>query len=355
MRKSQTLSEVGIVAYGCSLPQRKISSQEIALGRQKSPDIPLSLGIHSKTFPQKDEDSITFAVAAGKQALERLTAANFAISELEALFVGSESHPYAVKPSGTVIQSALGLPETLALADLQFACKAGTQSMQIVAQYLRAGQITLGMAIGADTAQARPADVLEFTAAAGAAAYILGKEKILAKLIASVSLASDTPDFWRRPGQLYPQHAGRFTGEPAYFKHVSKATQMLLKKTELKPEDIDFCIFHTPNAKFPEQVASRLGFQPQQLAAALIVKEIGNTYAAASLLALAAVLDQAQAGQKILMTSYGSGSGADSFLFETTEELVQQRQNWSRLLSTQISALQSVNFLDFLQQTGTAL
>src|SRR5690606_24488230 len=103
-------------------------------------------------------------------------------------------------------------------------------------------------------------------------------DKILASLIDSQSVATDTPDFWRKPKEAYPSHFGRFTGEPAYFKHVSMATRALLEKVKLQASDIDFCIFHTPNAKFPKQVAKKLGFSSKQLAPSLVVQEIGNTY-----------------------------------------------------------------------------
>lgn len=370
MTMQQTALDVGIVAYGCALPRQKIATALIAQGRGKALDGQRSLGVSSKTVPQLDEDSITLATAAAEQAIQRFEQAAGHRAQIHTLFMGSESHPYAVKPSGSVIQTALGLSEQMALADLQFACKAGTQALQIVSQYAATQPQAVGLAIGADTAQAQPGDALEFTAAAGAAAFLIASEMptmqakskrqkihppnfssphLLARLCGFTSVASDTPDFWRKPTEVYPQHAGRFTGGPAYFKHVIAATQLLLEEQQLSPQAIDFCVFHTPNAKFPQQVASELGFQPAQLAPALIVQEIGNTYAAASLLALVSVLDQAQAGQKILLTSYGSGAGADCFLFETTPALVQQRARWTALVREQIEQLQDLDFIQFQQ------
>jgi len=342
-------TKVGIIAYGTSIPQLVIQSEEIEQAQNKqNSGIPQSLGVLQKTVPDIDEDTITLSTTAAFQALQRW---NQDSSQIGALFIGSESHPYAVKPSGTVVKQALGLSDKLAMADLQFACKAGTQSLQIVASYVASGMIPVGLAIGADTAQSKPGDVLEFTAGAGAAAFVLGKQRLLARLIATASIATDTPDFWRRPGQPFPEHAGRFSGQPAYYAHVSQATKMLLREVKLEPAEIDWCVFHTPNAKFPKIVASKLGFTSDQLAPSLVVKKIGNTYAAASLLGLAAVLDQAKAGQKILVTSYGSGSGSDSFLFETTKELVSQRKKWKNLVQDQISIVNSVSYSTYSNNT----
>lgn len=341
--------EVGIVSYGVALPRNMVLCSEIEVAQGKAGSgIPQSLGLVQKTVPGIDEDSITLATDAAYMALSRTPDVR---TKMGSLFIGSESHPYAVKPSSAVLKETLGLPETMSSADLQFACKAGTQALQICAAFVASGMQTHALAIGADTAQSRPGDVLEYAAGAGAAAYVLGNKKILARLIATHSVLTDTPDFWRRPKQDYPEHGGRFSGDPGYFYHVKKATQKLLSEVKLKPKDIDWCVFHTPNAKFPTMVASQLGFDDKQLEHSLVVRQIGNTYAAASMLALANVLDSAEASQKILVTSYGSGAGADSFLFETTPALVASRRKWKNSLSQLISRLEPVGYQEYRTNT----
>ncbi len=343
---------VGITSYGVCLPRQMVVAEEIEKAQGKvGSGIPQSLGVKQKTVPAGDEDTATLATGAGFQALQRWheDASETAqkLNTIQTLFIGSESHPYAVKPTGTIVKEALGFGNTMALADLQFACKAGTQSLQIASSYVLSHFAENAMAMGADTAQSRPGDVLEFTAGAGAAAFIMGTENILAKLLATTSTATDTPDFWRRPKASYPEHAGRFSGEPAYFWHVMETTQRLLSETQLQPSDIDYCVFHTPNAKFPAAVAQQLGFSAEQMKYSLIVKNIGNTYAAASLLALCSVLDQVEAGKKVIVTSYGSGSGSDSFLFETTPLLVEKRKQWHNFVADQIAQLHPISYQEY--------
>jgi hydroxymethylglutaryl-CoA synthase len=256
---------------------------------------------------------------------------------LGVLFIGSESHPYAVKPSGTVVAQALGFAsdsfnnhlKPLVMADLQFACKAGTQAMQIAGLYIQGGFSKFAVAIGTDLAQAEKGDVLEYTAGAGSATFIMGTDKILAKLLATTSVATDTPDFWRRSQQPHPQHAGRFTAEPGYFNHITMAVKLILAETGLQPKDFKYCVFHTPNGKFPIMAAEKLGFTVGQVKRSLLVKKIGNTYAGSSLLGLARVLDVVGSNEKILVVSYGSGAGSDAFVFETTPHLVVARKKWS--------------------------
>jgi hydroxymethylglutaryl-CoA synthase len=336
---------VGITSYGVSLPKWKILTQVIADAQGKNASVGKSLAVVSKTVPRFDEDTITLATQASANALINLKTEK---KNIGALFVGSESHPYAVKPSGTVIKSALGLSEEMAMADLQFACKAATQGLQIGISYVLSELAEEVLVVGSDTAQSSPGDALEYTAGAGAAAYVLGSERVLAKFLATTSVATDTPDFWRRPGESYPQHAGRFSGGPAYFYHIGLAANKILEETRLTPKDFQYCVFHTPNGKFPREVVKQLGFSESQLAPSLLVENIGNTYAAAVPLALSAVLDIASANEKILVVSYGSGSGSDAFVLETTQLLAEFNKNRLNKVEEQISELEEVDYQTYL-------
>lgn len=309
------MSKSAIIGFGRYLPKYRVKTVAIAEHHGQDPKgIVSGLGISEKTVPGREEDSYTMAFEAARQAIE---IADIQSSEVSAIFVGSESHPYAVKPTSSMLASSLDLHPFCHCADLEFACKAGTAGMQIVDSMVRCGQVTYGMAIGTDTAQGRPGDALEYTAAAGAAALIIGSEKAkkaLCRIDHTLSFTTDTPDFWRPNGEKYPHHAGRFTGEPAYFRHVQEVTKGILAIAKMKPADVDHVILHMPNAKFPNAAAKKLGFTEEQMDLGFIVKDIGNTYAACSPLGLTYVLEQAKKGEMILLVSYGSGSGSDAFL-----------------------------------------
>lgn len=326
------MDKVGIVGWGSYVPRFRIKIEEIARiwGRDALPILE-GLGVDEKAIAGSDEDTITMSVEAGRTAILR---AGIDPVKIAALFIGSESHPYAVNPSSTVVSEALGFSsafgsnfqqKTIFMGDLEFACKAGSAGMQICHAFVKSNEIEYGMAIGADTAQGKPGDALEYTAGSGAAAFILGKDPI-AELEGTYSFGTDTSDFWRNEGKKYPNHGARFTGEPAYFKHVLNATKGLMEKLSLGTSDFDKVVFHTPNAKFPQRAAKLLGFDLPKLKDGLIVPKIGNTYSGASLLGLASVLDSATPGERILVTSYGSGSGSDSFSFVVTNKILQAQK-----------------------------
>ena len=310
----------GIIGYGSYVPVYRIKASEIArVWGEETERIEKGLGIFEKAVGGIDEDAATISVEAARNALAR---ANIDPTKIGAVYVGSESHPYAVKPTATVVAEALGSVPNLTAADLEFACKAGTAGVQICMGMVDSKMIQYGLAIGSDTAQGRPGDPLEYSAGSGGAAFIIGPDsESVAKLECTFSFTTDTPDFWRRQGADYPSHGGRFTGAPAYFKHVMGATKGLLEKTGMKVSDFDYVVFHQPNAKFPLEAAKQLGIPSEKLKAGLLTPVIGNTYSGASMLGLSAVLDEAKAGSRILVTSFGSGAGSDSFSITVTDKI----------------------------------
>ncbi|HBL15229.1 MAG: hydroxymethylglutaryl-CoA synthase [Elusimicrobia bacterium GWA2_69_24] len=316
----KTTRPVGICGYGAYVPRLRIDARSIArvwgrLGR--------GFPVPEKSFPGADEDTITMSIEAARAAVDR---AGIDAQRLSAVWVGTESKPYAVKPSATVVAEAIGATPFVNAADLEFACKAGSEGMQMAAAFVGSGMAEYAMAVGMDTAQGKPGDELEYTAAAGGAAYIFGPaESSAAKLAASLSFVTDTPDFFRRAHMRYPEHGMRFTGRPSYFHHTLGCARALLEETGLKPADFRWAVFHQPNPRFPREAAAELGFKPAQFERSLVCARIGNTYAGSSLLGLASVLDVAAPGERILMVSYGSGAGSDGFVFETTERVAQRR------------------------------
>ena len=315
----------GIIGYGADIPRFRIKVEEIAkIWGADAPSYRRGLGLEEKSVPGPDQDTITMSVEASRKALKR---AGIDPMEIGAVYVGSESHPYAVKPSGTILAEAIGATPETHSASFEFACKAGSEAMFVCLCQVESGRIKYGLAVGADTSQGAPGDALEYSAAAGAAAFLFGREDVVAEVNETYSFMTDTPDFWRREYQHYPQHAGRFTGEPAYFKHVLGAANGIMKKANMAPEDFTYVVFHQPNGKFPLNAGRKLGFKKDQIETGRLVPKLGNTYSGSSPLGLTAVLDVAKAGDRILMISYGSGAGSDGFIFTVTDRIEEVRDS----------------------------
>lgn len=315
--------KVGIVGYGAYVPRYRITAEEIGkVWNKDGKRTGAGLGVSEKAVAAWDEDSATIAVQASRSAIE---SAKIHPHDIGAVYIGSESKPYAVKPTATIVAEACGCGGNLTAADFEFACKAGTAGMQACVGMAASGMIKVGLAVGTDTAQGRPNDILEFTAASGGAAMLIGEDKPIALINHTLSYTTDTPDFWRRQHAEFPTHAGRFTGEPAYFKHVMAASKMLMEKIGASAKDYTHAVFHQPNGKFPVKVGMDLGFDKKQIETGLLTPVIGNTYSGASLIGLAAVLDIAKEGDRIFLCSYGSGAGSDAFDITVTKHIEGKR------------------------------
>ncbi len=314
-----------IYGWGAYIPRYRLPMKEIARIWGWHEGVPSGLNVKEKSVDGPDEDSLTIGLEAAYNALKR---ASVNPKEIGVVMFGSESKPYAVKPSATIIAEALGITPSTMASDLEFACRAGSEAFRAIIGMTLGGLVKYGLAIGSDTAQANPGDVLEFTASSGGAAFIIGKPNGTEAAIieGSYTYVTDTPDFWRRALQPYPLHGEGFTGEPAYFHHIENSVRALMEMLDLKPEDFDYAIFHQPNGRFPLKVGKKLGFPKEKILPGLVTPFIGNTYNGSALLGLARVLDQAKPGQRILVAPFGSGAGSDAYSIVVMEGVKERQQ-----------------------------
>ena len=310
----------GISGYGVYTPRFRIKEGPI-----------------ERCVPFTDEDAITAAVEAGKMALIHSGVNPTLVGKV---YVGSESNPYAVKPIASKVAQVLKLGEEERMdgvqgvdaIDTEFACKAATSMFKDAAAlvYYPGARTPCTLVIGTDNSQAAPRDELggelDFFVGYGGSAFIFSMHDIIAELEGWYSCTSDTPDFWRRDLEPYPRHGGRFTGEPAYFKHVVKAAKKLMEKLKLQLGDVDYFVSHQPNLRFPIKVARALGFREEQYMPGLQVAKFGNTYSGSSPIGLAAVLDKAKPDERVVIVSYGSGAGSDAYSLVTTSQIREKRR-----------------------------
>jgi hydroxymethylglutaryl-CoA synthase len=337
---------VGIVGYGAYVPRYRLPAKEVARVWTGGKG---GLPIKEKAVPGLDEDVITMSIEAARNAMAR---ARIDPHELRAVWVGSESHPYAVKPTSTLVAEAIGAVPNTQAADWEFACKAGTEAMVAAMGFVGSGMAHYALAIGMDTAQGKPGDALEYTAGAGGAAYIVGPaEESLAVINASYSYVTDTPDFWRREYQKYPEHGMRFTGEPAYFKHITEAAKALMEASGTTAKDYQWAVFHQPNTKFPQRAAGMLGFSMEQIEPGLLVPVIGNTYAGAAMIGLTGALDIARPGDRILMVSFGSGAGSDAFDILVTDK-IEERRDLALKTQEYIARRTEIDYASYVRYRG---
>lgn len=314
----------GIVGYGGYIPRYRLKVEDIWDEWLSPIDTPVVIkerrGLAEKAVTRWDEDSITMAVAAAKSSLE---IAGISADELNAIYFGSCTNPYSSKAAVTIVAEALTDVRELMCADCQFAGRSGTAALQISAAMIDAGLAHYALAVGSDALSRHipPNDPLEYSYSAGAAAFVIGNVKVLAEIETMYSYNTNTPEFFRLDGERYIKHAASEDGEYlwGYRKHVKEAIERYMTKFRRKPGDFAYVAISQPDGRLPINIMKENGFDEQQIRQGMMAGEIGDCGSASALLSLQVVLDQAKAGERILVISYGFGAGCDMIGLKATD------------------------------------
>lgn len=346
--------QTGILSYGVALPKHRIEARQIWETWKNLAtsffDV-LSIGERGVCGPQ--EDTLTLATAAARQALER---GAIDPARIGAVLLGSGTSPYATKAAATILVDALGLPPTALATDVQCADKSGSTALWLAAALVESGQVENALVIGADTLNRHtpPGMVLEYVASAGAVAFVLGKQEPIATLEALATHAHDQNDYFRIEGERYIQPGAGFYGWVANWgllDHVVPAGKTLFEKTGLTPADFSKFAVPQKTGLRPLMIMGPLELDMMQMLPYVLTAQIGDCGAAGVLLSLAHILDFAEPGERIGVLDYGSGAGCDAWSLVCTEAVAARRPQ-SGLVIQQLEDKILVDYATMLKYEG---
>lgn len=298
---------VGIISYGAYIPYYRLPREVVgkAWGRG---------GRGEKAVANFDEDSITMAVAAGIDCLKGCDP-----KTVDSLFMATTSSPYRERQSSTIVSTALDLREEIRNADFTNCLRAGTTALLSALDAVSAGSAKKAMVTAADIRLGKASGENEQNFGDGGAALLLGDGKVAVEFEGSYTLCEDFPDTWRAHDDTFVRSwEDRFGLDEGYRKFPAQAVAGIMKKCNLTKEDFAKVCFYGPSGRRHAELAKQLGFDPAQVQEPLL-DTVGNTGAALPLMILVAALEEAKAGDRILLVSYGNGS--DALVFKVTEEI----------------------------------
>ncbi|MBV9994865.1 MAG: OB-fold domain-containing protein [Caulobacteraceae bacterium] len=302
-------SENGILAYGAYIPQRRLQRSAIyAANAWFAPGL-RGLSAGEKAVASWDEDSITMAVEAARDCLTGLDRA-----AVSGVTLASTTLPFADRLNAGVVKEALNLADAVGASDQTGSLRAGTSAL---AQAL-AGQ-SGRLCLGADLRKARAASEAELQQGDAAGAILVGQGEVIAKFLGSYSATVDFVDHFRATGEPFDYTwESRWIRDEGYANLLGGAMAAGLAKLGVSGEAIDRALIPIPVRGVPESLARRCKIRPEAVADTLAAC-VGDSGTAHPLVMLAAALEAASPGEKILLV--GFGQGADLLLFETTEAL----------------------------------
>jgi len=301
----------GISAVGANIPMYRLARKAFADAWGTGG------GAGERSVVNHDEDTMTMAVNA---AVDLLKAAGR--DGIDAVYFASTTPTYREKSSAVFIAAAADLPPQVRTADFGNTLRAGTQALVAALDAVNAGTAKSVLVVASDARNGYPRS--DFEAAFGdAAAAVLVTKDAATEVLSRATISNEINDIWRRDSDDFVRSwEDRFIVQHGYEASTKAAVLAALKQANLKPADVTKVAMYGPEARSHAGLVRTLGFDPKQVQDPLL-GSVGNVGAAHALLVLAAALEQAKPGDKVLVASYGDG--ADALVLEVKQPVKHAR------------------------------
>ena len=314
----------GIVSYGAYIPYNRLPRSVInkAWGRAG--------GRGEKAVANYDEDAISMSVAAGVDCLNGVDP-----KTVDALFLATTSAPFKERQNATIAAIALDLRRDTRTVDFANCLRAGTTAMLMAIDAIKAGSLKKVMVTAADMRLGGAAGDNEQFFGDGAAALLLGNEKVAVEIEGSYTISEDMVDNWRAHDDVFVRTwEERFGLDEGYRVIPAEAAAMVMKQCKLTPKDFAKACYYGPYTRRHAELGRAMGFEPGQIQEPLL-DTVGNTGTALPLMILVSALEGAKAGDRILLVSWGSGS--DAIVLRVTDQInkIRDRRGIKRHLQIQ--------------------
>jgi len=289
---------IGIKSMGGYIPRYRLKRAEIAraMGGFSMPG--------SNAVCNFDEDSITMAVEAIRNSLDRTNA-----KEIDALFFGSTTAPYKEKQSSSTIALGADLSDKIFTCDLSNSLRSGVSAILLAMDRVGNGQSKNAMVAASDCRIGMCGSEFEKSFGDGSAALLIGNENLIATIDDSFYLDSDFIDIWRTENDRFVSTwEDRFIKTKGFQKIMNRVIKGLMDKCGLGPSDYQKAIINVPDFGTMLAVAKTNGFDPKAQLQHPMFDTIGYSGSAHPLLMLIAALEEGSPGDKLLFASYGDGA-----------------------------------------------
>jgi len=308
---------VGITSYGAYVPLFRLDRKAIG-------------GRGEKAICNYDEDSITMAVAATIDCLNGIDR-----ETIDGLYFATTTSPYKEHLGATTVAMAADLRRNIHTADFANSLRAGTSALKSAIDAVQAGSAKKVMVAASDCRLGMPGSPLEQNLGDGAGALLIGDTDVAATVEGSYSVYDEIVDVWRHEKDTFVRSwEERFASTMGYLPVMREAVSGLMQKYNYKPSDFAKVVFYTPDARRGAEVARNLGFDAKTQLQNPLFDVMGNTGTAFPLMLLVAALEEAKAGDRILLASYGNGS--DAFVFQVNKQIekIRDRRGMKRHLAS---------------------
>lgn len=300
----------GIVSFGTYVPFHRLSRKSVgaALGTAG--------GKGERSVASYDEDAVTMAVEAARDCLRGRDT-----SGIRTLSLATTDPPYIEKLNAATVHAALDLAPGVRALDFACSLRAGIGSL--VSAFEAASVSGPALATMGDIRIGAPEGAAELGGGDGAAAFLFGKDDIIAEVVATWSETMEFLGTWRLPGERYSKSwEERFPLTQAWGPLLASATKNLLAAAGHAPGDVAHVVVDAPNARASAGLLAQAGFRPDQVVDARL-DTIGHAGAAQVGLMLATALEKSKPGDLIAVIA--ASDGVDAMLLRVTDAIASYR------------------------------
>jgi hydroxymethylglutaryl-CoA synthase len=286
----------GIVSYAAYLPLNRLDRAEIGRAWGKP-------GKGEKAVAAFDEDSLTMAVAAAQECL-----AGKDTNTVDGLFFASTTAPYNEKQSAATIAAVLGMGAQMFTADFGGSLRCGTNALRAAVDAVNSGSLKQVLVVAADCRLALPNGANEMAFGDGAGALLIGSEGVVASIDSFYSMSDEIIDVFRSDRDRYVKSwEVRFVRDDGHGRVVPLAMKAAAEKNGRPIAEFSKIVMYSPDARQLAAVSKSMKLDPAKVQDTFF-NQFGDTGSAQVLISLAAALESAGAGDRIMAASYGNGS-----------------------------------------------
>lgn len=327
---------VGITAYAAYVPRHRLDRAKIAAAWGSSqPTGEIAVANY-------DEDALTMAAEAAIAALADDPAG------VDGVYFASTSAPYAEKQVAGLLATICDVDRKSQSADFTGSTRAGLSAVTSAAHAVGAGARRRVLVAAADARVAAPESELEGLVGDAAAAVCVGRDDVIATIVATAHVSEEFTHVWRTGEQRFLQsYAGKFSNTYGYIRDVAAVVTDVLAQAGVAPNQVARLALYAPDARAAIDLCKQVGLDPKTQLVSPAVQTIGSAGTADALLGMAAALDTAEPGDWIVLAAYGEG--ADAILLRATDLLPQRRAAtpWQQWLAARTSLASYEKYLKF--------
>lgn len=324
-----------LACHGAYVPPRRLPRAEMA-SLWGGPAVP-----GDRAVAGSDEDTLTMAVEAALDCLE----AGPDASAIDAVFFASTTAPYVEKHAAATLAAVLGVRRDVFTADITDTLRAGTSALRLAVEAVRSGSATNALVVASDERLGEPDSISEQMLGDAAAAVVVSSAGPV-RVRETAAVADEFIGPWRRADdRLVRSFQSKFETEYGCRRLLVEAAKAVLATAGLDQDEVSRMILAAPDPRTARSAGAELGSESGEPHDELFM-QMGYAGAAHPLVCLGAILERADAGERLVLASYGEG--ADAFLFEV-EDVPERPESWRGVAGSLARRFETAGYGDYLR------